>query len=128
LGLSQLQQLDEFLVRRRAIAADYDRAFEGTCVKPINHGVLSDNGCHLYVVRVPERDRVKAMMTERGINCQIHYKPITRFKYYQQKFGTMVGQCPVAEKAYQEILSLPMYPTLTEEDQDRVIQAVKELV
>ena len=66
-------------------------------------------------------------LRERGIGVNVHYVPVHLHPYYQNKFGTYPGLCPVAEKAYENLLSLPIYPGMNNEDVDRVIESVKML-
>ena len=128
LGLSQLNKLPSFLARRRAIAGVYDTAFAGTSVRPL--ALVADrlHAYHLYVVRVPRRGEVFSALRAAGIGVNVHYIPVHLHPYYRERLGTGPGLCPVAEAAYEEILSLPMFPGLADEDVARVINAVLEAV
>lgn len=134
LGLSQLQKLPRSLARRRSIAKWYDEAFtEIPGIEPL--GVSPDvlHAYHLYVVRIdPEKtgmDRGTAfrMLRERGIGVNVHYIPVHLHPYYRKRFGTGPGLCPVAEAAYERILSLPMFPAMTDADLERVVDSVEQV-
>lgn len=128
LGVSQMKKLPGFLERRWQIARFYDQRFAGTVVQPltVNEGV--EHAYHLYVVRVPNRNAVYDGLREANIYAQIHYIPVHLHPYYRQNLGTGEGLCPVAEDAYKEIISLPMYPDLTEDQMEYVAKTVLELV
>ena len=128
LGLSQMQKLPGFLARRREIAARYDREFGGTKVRPLAVRRDAEHAYHLYVVRIPNRDAVYSKIREDGILAQVHYIPVHFHPYYRENLGTGEGLCPTAEAAYEEILSLPMYPDLTDDEQGFVIEKVLEAV
>lgn len=132
LGISQLRKLPAFLARRRELAARYDDAFgPDPRIRPLHPGARSDHAYHLYVVRLTgecseRRDEVFAGLRQRGIAANVHYIPVHLHPYYRERFGTGPGLCPVAESAYRDILTLPLFPAMTEEDADRVISAVRE--
>jgi len=119
LGLSQLGKLERFVGRRREIAAIYDRLFEGTRVQPLKR--VGPHAYHLYVVRVPDRDRAKEHLREKGLGAQVHYRPVYLHPYYRS-LGYHPGLCPVAEQAAKEILSLPCHPGVSDVDAWRVAQ------
>jgi len=128
LGLSQLPQLDARIARRREIAARYDRAFaQLPGVEPLGLRQGASHGRHLYVVRLDrdalgvDRDRVFQRMRRAGIGVGVHYIPVHLHPFYRRRFATAEGDCPVAEAAYDEILSLPIFPALTDRDVDWVI-------
>ncbi|MCC9167269.1 UDP-4-amino-4,6-dideoxy-N-acetyl-beta-L-altrosamine transaminase [Pontibacter harenae] len=135
LGLSQLARADAGLARRKGIARIYDEAFED-----INEvKVLSTNGVvlgktgdtghayHLYVIRIQDRKGLYDYLREHNILAQVHYIPSHTMPYYRQQ-GYRNGDFPVAEAYYSECLSLPMYPSLTDEEQQYVIEQVKKFV
>jgi len=125
LALSQLGRADQGLIRRHEIAKRYNEAFRG------QHNVvhydatvdLSGHAYHLYVVRVRERLKLYEWLRARNVLAQIHYIPIHYMPYYQS-LGWKVGDFPVAEQYYKECMSLPMYPTLTDDEQNYVIQSI----
>lgn len=128
LGISQMNKLDASLARRREIAASYDKAFADTPVSPLELANDRSHAYHLYVVKVPQRDRVFSALREQGIGVNVHYIPVHLHPYYMQNLGTGEGLCPVAEAAYAEIISLPMFPALTDEEVAIVIDKVLEAV
>jgi UDP-4-amino-4,6-dideoxy-N-acetyl-beta-L-altrosamine transaminase len=129
LGSSQLKKLDRFLARRRELARRYDRAFEGVpgLVTP-KQLPDTESGWHLYVLQFTEADRNKvfADLREAGFGVNIHYIPVYHHPYYR-KHGYQDVYCPNAEELYSRMISLPLYPGLTEEQQDMVINKVLEL-
>lgn len=123
LGVSQLRRADSGLQRRRALADTYDRAFSGTAVRPLGPQNRTGHAFHLYVVRVPERKALYDHLRSQQIFAQVHYIPIHLQPHYQ-KSGFRCGDFPNAEEYYEGCLSLPMYPTLTDEEQEYVIENI----
>jgi perosamine synthetase len=135
LGMSQLQKLPRWLERRQEIARQYDEAFaEIKGIKPLMVKVDVRHAYHLYVVRINQdltgmgRGEFYQALRSRGIGVNVHYVPVHLHPFYQNCFGTGRGQCPVAEYAYEQILSLPMYPAMTDEDIKIVINTVKNIL
>jgi perosamine synthetase len=129
LGLSQLQKLAGWLTRRRGIAARYDASL-ATCdrIQPLQTRSGVEHAYHLYVIRcgpAVQRRVVYERMRAAGIGVNVHYIPVHLHPYYQQHLGTGVGLCRVAEKAYDEILSLPIHAGMTELDVDRVLHTLQ---
>ena len=127
LGITQLAKADVGLARRREIAAKYDAAFADT--KILEPKVVSEafHAYHLYVIRVEDRKALYDYLRTHNIFAQVHYLPVHLHPYYQAK-GWKRGDFPNAEKYYDSCLSLPMFPTLTEQEQDYVIEKIKEFV
>ena len=128
LGLSQLERLDAFLARRRALAARYRQAL-GDLPGLEQPSVAShvSSAWHLYVVRVRERARRDAFFTRlrsMGLGVQVHYLPVYLHPVFAA-LGYRAGACPVAEDFAARAVSLPLYPALTDADADRVIDAVQ---
>jgi perosamine synthetase len=125
LGSSQLKRLDSWLSRRREIAARYDAAFAADDrVRPLAVAPDVEHAYHLYVIELAEsidRDRVFSEMREEGVGVNVHYVPAHLHPYYRRELGTQEGDCPVTERAHTRILSLPMYPGLTDDDVDTVV-------
>jgi len=131
LGLSQMHRLDDYVTRRHALAARYDALLADLPVtRPWQHPD-SYSGLHLYVVRVDgggegaRRRKVFEGLRSRGIGVNVHYIPVHTQPYYRT-LGFAPGDFPAAEAYYAEAISLPMYPTLSESEQDRVVQALRE--
>jgi dTDP-4-amino-4,6-dideoxygalactose transaminase len=117
LGLCQLKRLDEFVERRRYLAKRYVQALDNCVDVPIFN---NDSAWHLFVIRTPRRNELKRKLEERGIMTQIHYQPITSMPLYADK-------TPNEATMYSaECLSLPLYPSLRDSEQDEVVAAVKE--
>jgi perosamine synthetase len=127
LGISQFKKLSLWLKERKQIAEKYNDAFSKTSIKRLTNTSDIVNAYHLYVVKVKNRDIIFSKLRSLGIGVNIHYIPVHLHPYYQDNFGTGLGDCPVAEKVYTEILSLPIYPDLKENEQDFVINSLKDL-
>jgi hypothetical protein len=125
LGLSQLNRADQGLERRREIAATYLKAFEGQSFIKGQSGVIEGHAYHLYVLEVENRLSLYNFLRTNNILAQIHYIPCHLMPYYKQ-FGWKEGDMPQAENYYKHCISLPMYPTLTKEEQEFVIESIKE--
>jgi perosamine synthetase len=133
LGSSQLAKLERFIQRRNEIAARYRAAFAdlpSLMVAP-EPAAGERHGRHLYVICHREgalaRRRLYDGLRERGILAQVHYLPVYLHPYYRDAYGSAPGLCPNAEEYYAGCLSLPCYPTLSDEQQERVISTVREL-
>lgn len=130
LGESQLRRLDAMHSRREALADRYDELLAGLplCLPPRLHDRVS--AWHLYAVEiddaraVPSRAKVFGAMREAGIGVNVHYIPIHTQPHYR-RLGFAPGDFPAAERYYRRALSLPLYPTLTEEQQQRVVAVLR---
>lgn len=129
LGLSQLKKADERLLKRKLIAKKYDEAFKNNkFIKPLTQDqTLETRGIshayHLYIIRVSERLKLYNYLKENNIFAQVHYIPVYQMPYYRAN-GYQDLCCPQAELYYNECLSLPMYPTLTDYEQNFVIDTI----
>lgn len=131
---SQLDKLESFKHRRAEIVNKYNEAFrdfEGIIVqKEIEE---SDTARHLYIIQLDldkisvDRRQIFDALKAENVCCNVHYIPTYLFPYYQ-KLGYKRGLCPVAEKIYKGIISIPLYPAMTDGDVDSVIEAVKKVV
>lgn len=126
LGISQMKKLDNFIAQRRAIAKRYDNAFANTpniLIPRQREGC--HNSYHLYVIQVfnLDRRRVFEQLRTEGLGVNVHYIPIYMFPYYRQH-GYETTRCVNAEELYHHMISIPMYPGLTEEQQEYVIDKV----
>ena len=133
LGLSQMQRLDECVQRRHEIARRYDAAFASLPVitpwqRPDVH-----SSYHLYPIRVREsrcgktQRQVYDTLREAGVAVNLHYIPVYRQPYYEA-MGFNAGYCPEAERFHKETISLPMYPTIKEDEQLHVIDSVRKIL
>ena len=125
LGTSQLQRGDAMLARRQEIAKRYDEAFTGTNITTIIPPAGVSHAYHLYVIQVDDRKGLYDFLRTRNIMAQVHYIPVHLMPYYRQ-FGWKPGDFPNAERYYARCLSLPMFPTLTDDEQMYVIESIKE--
>ena len=129
LGISQLRRLDQFIGRRRELVRRYNEEFEklsGLVLQKQEWGCNSS--WHLYVVQIREGKRKEAYerLQQAGINVNVHYIPVYKHPYYQ-KHGYQTVSCGNAEELYQNIISLPLYYELQDEQQDYIITQVKRL-
>lgn len=134
LGSSQLKRADEGIKKRREIASVYDNAFKNNSEIEIISGTneeLLGNGIghayHLYIIKIKNRKELYNYLHENDILAQVHYIPLNLMPYYQS-LGAKAGDMPMAEKYYEECLSLPMYPTLKIEEQRFVIKKILEFI
>ncbi|MCG8476582.1 MAG: UDP-4-amino-4,6-dideoxy-N-acetyl-beta-L-altrosamine transaminase [Cytophagales bacterium] len=127
LGMSQLERAEVGLSKRKEIAKRYDEAFSvGKIKTPCVAGEVS-HAYHLYVIQTKDRKGLYDYLRTHQIFAQVHYIPVHLMPYYRN-LGWKKGDCPVAEEYYEYCLSLPMYPTLTTEEQDFVIEKVLEFL
>ncbi len=132
LGISQLRKLDGFIQKRQQIAERYDKAFKGSMVKPL---YLFDekSSYHLYVVQVDfeqltiSKEELFVKMREKKIGLQLHYMPINKQPYYR-KLGYGNEFTPVMDRYYKRCFSLPIYPLLSNEEQNYVIESLFEVL
>ncbi len=127
LGVSQLKKAGERLKRRNKIADKYTQAFKDSSIitPKINDEVY--HGYHLYVIQYNSRKGLYDYLRENNIYTQVHYIPIHLQPYYKQ-LGWKKGDFPIAEDYYQKCLSLPMYPSLTDAEQNYVIEIILEYI
>jgi UDP-4-amino-4,6-dideoxy-N-acetyl-beta-L-altrosamine transaminase len=127
LGLSQLARANAGLALRRQLAAAYDAAFAqmpGVTVLALGR---AGHAYHLYVVQVENRRGLYEFLRTKNIFAQVHYVPVHRMPYYE-RLGWQAGDFPNAEAYYRRCLSLPLYPTLTDEEQQYVVACVQEFI
>ena len=135
LGLSQLNRLDEFIDRRREIVNIYNESFKdilGLIIPEEAENVKSS--FHLYILQIEARIVKKTkrqifhFLREQGIIVNVHYIPVHYQPYYKKRFGDKKGQYPHAEKYYERALTLPLYPTLNNNEIEYVIKKVLESI
>lgn len=133
LGLSQMQRLDEFVTKRHAVANRYDSLLAGL---PLQTPVRTDDSYsafHLYVIRLSlsridkTHSQIFELLRKTSIGVNLHYIPVYHHPYYK-KLGFNEGYCTEAENYYSEAISLPLYPSLTALEQDKVVAAAREAI
>ena len=132
--VSQMAKLDTFVARRKKIVEKYNEAFKSLPEIIVQKEIPESDTCrHLYIIRLDltklsctRREFFDAMSAE-NVQCQIHYVPVYWFPYYQH-LGYEKGLCPIAEEVYEGIMSIPLYPKMTDQDVQDVIHAVKKVV
>ncbi len=125
LGRSQIEKLDDCLVARRRIAAEYDAKFgkrSDVVIPPTLPGMC--HAYHLYPIQIDHRDAVFEFLRARGIDPQVHFIPIHLQPYYRKEYGYRRGDFPEAEAYFARALSLPLYPAMTGEDVEKVVRSV----
>lgn len=128
LGTSQMKKLSVHIAKRRALAKRYQKLLTGTdhlTLPPADDATYS-SAWHLFPIRVPSRmrDRIFTALRKSGVGVQVHHLPVYLHPYYA-KLGYKKGSCPHAEYFASEVISIPLYPTLTRAQQDTVVAAVK---
>ena len=127
MGLVQMQRLDEFVSKRREIWKYYNNKLSGIdgFQTPVEReGVRS--AWHLYVAQVKRRDELLAYLHKNGIGAHAMYIPVHLQPYYQKNYGYQKGDFPKAEAYFDKCLVLPMYPAMTDDDVEKVIQEVEK--
>jgi perosamine synthetase len=135
LGRSQLEKLPANLARRREIATSYTAAFATVRgVRPPAVRPDVDPAWHLYVIRLEgealrgRRDDVLTALKAENIGANVHYVPVHTLRYYRERFGYRGGEYPVAESAFEGLVTLPLFPGMTDEDVSDVVTAVAKVV
>lgn len=135
LGLSQLQKLPAWTARRQEIAQQYTKAFADLPqLQPLATRPGVGHAYHLYVVQLDlaqlrvDRAQVFTALRAEGIGVNVHYLPVYLHPFYRRRFGTDPGLCPTAEAAYARILSLPIFPAMSDADVNDVIEAVHKVI
>ncbi len=135
LGQSQLGKLPGWLRRRHEIADQYDRFFATvTGADPLLVADTIRHAYHLYVIKVasdeigPGRDEVFRGFRAENIGVNVHYMPIHLHSFYQQEYGYRLGDYPVGEAAYEQIISLPMFPLMSDDDVSDVVDAYTTVI
>lgn len=134
LGIHQLRKAYAFQQKRQAMAVLYDEVLHDLPVILPPHAPTGDiHAWHLYVVRLTEdapvtRDRFIELMAEKGIGCSVHFIPLHLHPYWRDRYSLKPEDYPHALHAYERAVSLPLYTKMTDEDQERVIRAVREIL
>lgn len=134
LGIHQLRKIDRFLARRQQLAQRYFEALADLpLVLPADGQGESNHSWHLFVLRLSDHARIDRetlinRLAEQGIGTSVHYVPLHRHPYWQETYGLAPEHFPVAEKAYQNMVSIPLYTSMTDADQERVISALRDIL
>jgi UDP-4-amino-4,6-dideoxy-N-acetyl-beta-L-altrosamine transaminase len=133
LGISQMTRLDEFVAKRHNIARRYNHDLSGLPIKLPFQNPDAHSAYHLYPICIQQNDGnltqrvVYDALQDADINVNLHYIPVYRQPYYES-MGFKPGYCPKAEKYHQQTLSIPIYSTLTDADQTKVIKTLRDLL
>jgi len=131
LGIHQLKRVRGFQLRREQIAARYDAAFAGLPVITPPRPAAGDlHAWHLYVLRLGDdagvnRDRFIERLFDVGIGCSVHYIPLHLHPYWRDRYALTPEMYPHSQRAYERMVSLPLYTLMTDDDVERVIAAVR---
>lgn len=134
LGISQMNKIDKFINRRREIVKKYNEAFKNIEEIDIPHEAdFSNSGWHIYLIKLnlerltcTRKEIFEALQAE-NIGVNVHYIPVYLHPYYKN-LGYEKGMCPVAEEIYNRIITLPLFPSMLDEDIDDVINAVRKVI
>jgi len=135
MGLCQLRKIDEIQRRREVIAARYNRAFSD--IEAILTPSIPTDGkhsWHLYIIRLNlemlriDRDEFIKRMAERGIECSVHFIPLHMHPFYRKRYGYKAGDFPKAEQAYRQVVTLPLFSGMGDEEVDLVIDCVLDII
>lgn len=132
--LCQLKKLERFKARRQEVVKQYDEAFRDIPEIIVQKEIPESDTCrHLYIIRLDldkltcSRRQFFDAMSAENVQPQIHYVPVYWFPYYR-KLGYKKGLCPIAEEIYKGIMSIPLYPKMTDADVEDVIHAIKKVI
>lgn len=132
LGISQMNRIDQFIERRQEIAKMYTNYIVNSnlinYIKPLD--LINNNAFHIYVIKILKhnRDDVYQKLLEKNIGVNVHYKPIHLQPYYIENVGTHKGLCPISEKVYEQILTLPIYPLLEDGYVEYILSSLEEIL
>jgi perosamine synthetase len=135
LGLSQLKKLPDFLSKRRRIATRYNQIFATSQnIQPLKVKENVSHAFHLYVIALEldaigkTRQQLYKLLRQNGIGVNVHYVPVHLHPYYRKKLGSAPGDFPAAELMYEKILSLPMYPNMTDAQVNEVVEKISRVI
>ncbi|ACD95207.1 DegT/DnrJ/EryC1/StrS family aminotransferase [Trichlorobacter lovleyi] len=134
LGIHQLHKAHLFQQKRQTMAAGYDEALQGLPLLLPPHAPSGDtHAWHLYVIRLTDdapvsRDRFIELMAEKGIGCSVHFIPLHLHPYWRDRYNLQPEDFPCALHTYEQAVSLPLYTKMSDDDQNRVIRTVKEIL
>ena len=133
IGMAQMERYDGMLARRKEIVRQYDRAFLPLGIRRLEHfGEDQEGNAHLYMARIPwigeeERNRIIREMSERGIRCNVHFKPLPMLTAYR-RMGFRTEDYPNAFRQYRNEITLPLYSQLRQEQADYVTGQFTEIL
>ena len=135
LGISQLTKTEAWIRRRQEIANVYSQEFLDTDgIEPLSSKIDRSHAYHLYVIKLTSdrlsanRDNIIRQLRESGVGANVHYPPVHLQPFYVRLLGGGQGRCPIAESEVKRIISIPMYSSLSQSDQAKVIQQIKKIV
>ena len=134
MGRVQLKRLPSFLAKRQVMAARYLKELSDLpLVPPADAPPGETHAWHMFVVRLGEaarrsRDEVIQALSDAGIGTSVHYVPLHRQPYWRERYGLNEAQFPVADDAYQRMISIPLYTAMSDDDQSRVIAALHDIL
>ena len=132
MGIHQLKKLPGFLDRRQYLAKRYfDSLIDLPLILPVDDMDGGSHSWHLFVIRVQDnspvnRDELIQILSDQGIGSSVHYVPLHRQPYWRDKYQLTIDMFPVTDKAYQAMLSIPLYTAMSDVQQDRVIQVLRK--
>ena len=124
LGISQIQRLDEFVIRRNALGERYDKLLDGMALVKPSQFEDSSSAMHLYPIKVDNRGEIFKKLREGGVGVSVHYIPIHMQPYYKS-LGFKSADFPVSEDYYNRAVSIPLFAKMTENQQDKVIKCLR---
>jgi len=130
LGISQMARLDDYVARRAFLADRYNRLLEGLPLRSPRQMDETASSWHLYIIQLEDaslHNRVFDFLRDVGVGVNLHYIPIHRQPYYQ-KMGFSTGDFPVAEDYYTRAISIPLFPTMTEDQQDYIVSCLRDIL
>jgi perosamine synthetase len=128
LGLSQMSKLDAFIERRNDLADRYRQLLaDSPCVLPPEASAGFVHGYHLFPILVADRRRVFDRLREEGVGVQVHYVPVHHHPV-SRDIGLSPGDLPVCDDVYEQLISLPIHPSLSDQDQDFVVDCLRRIV
>jgi perosamine synthetase len=135
LGISQLKKLSPWIAKRNSIALFYDNFLKKIDeVTPLSRSSNVTHAYHLYIIKLvlerlnTDRNEIYAALRAEGIGANVHYIPVHLHPYYRKKFQTYEGLCPIAEAVYSRIISLPIFPRMTDADTNDVMNAISKVI
>lgn len=134
IGIHQLKRLKGFQVKRESMAEIYNKGLAGLpLILPMQPLVGDHHAWHLYPIRLKEESGISRSvfiekMAEKGIGCSVHFIPLHLHPYWRDTYKLTPDMFPVAQKIYEQEVSIPLYTKMTEEDQFRVIEAIRQVL